>query len=146
VTFHPTSDWIVQQLREAFPLPCPYRYVLFDHDAKFGNDVPKFLKSSDLMPLRTSLRSPLARRSRGTLGGECSRELLDQVIPLNEFHLRRLGREYLAYYHQDRTNVGLDKNTPDKRVVEGRSSPQSRVVSKSRLGGLHHRYRWLEAA
>ena len=24
VTFHPTSDWIVQQLREAFPLPCPY--------------------------------------------------------------------------------------------------------------------------
>ena len=39
VTFHPTSDWIVQQLREAFPLPCPYRYVLFDHDAKFGNDV-----------------------------------------------------------------------------------------------------------
>ena len=33
VTFHPTSDWIVQQLREAFPLPCPYRYVLFDHDA-----------------------------------------------------------------------------------------------------------------
>ena len=27
VTFHPTSDWIVQQLREAFPLPCPYRYV-----------------------------------------------------------------------------------------------------------------------
>jgi hypothetical protein len=70
----------------------------------------------------------------------------DQVIPLNQFHLRRLGREYLAYYHQDRTHVGLDKNTPDKRVVEGRSSPQSRVVSKSRLGGLHHRYRWLEAA
>ena len=45
VTFHPTSDWILQQLREAFPLPCPYRYVLFDNDAKFGNDVLKFLKS-----------------------------------------------------------------------------------------------------
>src|SRR3954465_12452583 len=25
VTFHPTSEWIMQQLREAFPLPCPYR-------------------------------------------------------------------------------------------------------------------------
>src|SRR5262249_56717819 len=24
-TAHPTSNWIVQQLREAFPLPCPYR-------------------------------------------------------------------------------------------------------------------------
>ena len=42
VTFHPTGDWIVQQLREAFPLPCPYRYVLFDHDAKFGYDVVQF--------------------------------------------------------------------------------------------------------
>ena len=58
VTFHPTSDWIVQQLRDAFPLPCPYRYVLFDHDAKFGNDVLKFLKYSDLKPLRTSIGSP----------------------------------------------------------------------------------------
>ncbi len=48
VTFHPTSDWIVQQLRDAFPLPCPYRYVLLDHDAKFGYHVLKFLKSSDL--------------------------------------------------------------------------------------------------
>ena len=146
VTFHPTGDWIVQQLREAFPLPCPYRYVLFDHDAKFGNDVLKFLKSSDLMPLRTSVRSPWQNGVAERWVGSVRRELLDQVIPLNEFHLGRLGREYLAYYHQDRTHVGLEKNTPDKRVVEGRSSLQSRVVSKSRLGGLHHRYSWLEAA
>jgi hypothetical protein len=39
VTEHPASDWIVQQLREALPLPCPYRYVLFDRDTKFGGDV-----------------------------------------------------------------------------------------------------------
>jgi hypothetical protein len=31
------------------------------------------------------------------------------VIPLNEFHLRRLVRDYLAYYHQDRTHIGLDR-------------------------------------
>ena len=67
VTFHPICDWIVQQLREAFPLPYPYRYVLFDHDAKFGNDVLKFLRSSDLKPLRTSIGSPLAEWNGGTL-------------------------------------------------------------------------------
>jgi len=33
VTAHPTSDWIVQQLRDALPLPCRYRYILFDPDA-----------------------------------------------------------------------------------------------------------------
>ena len=58
VTFHPTSDWIVQQLREAIPLPCPYRHVLFDHDAKFGSDVLNLLKFSDLKPLRTNTGSP----------------------------------------------------------------------------------------
>ena len=41
VTAHPTSDWIVEQPREALPLPCRRRYVLFDGDAKFGR------KSSD---------------------------------------------------------------------------------------------------
>jgi hypothetical protein len=58
VTCHPTSDWIVQQLREAFPLPCPYRYVLFDHDSKFGSEVLQFLNASALKPMRTSIRSP----------------------------------------------------------------------------------------
>jgi putative transposase len=34
VTEHPTSSWIVQQFREAFPESCPYRYALLDRDAK----------------------------------------------------------------------------------------------------------------
>jgi hypothetical protein len=28
------------------PLPCRYRYALFDRDAKFGNDVFGFLQAS----------------------------------------------------------------------------------------------------
>lgn len=35
-TAHPTAECIVQQLRQAFPDPCPYRYVVFVRDAKFG--------------------------------------------------------------------------------------------------------------
>ena len=38
MTAHPTSEWIMQQLREALPLPCPYRYVIFD---RAGNSVPR---------------------------------------------------------------------------------------------------------
>jgi hypothetical protein len=49
-TAHPTSDWVVQQLREALPLPCRYQYVVFDRDAKFGGDVFGFLKASGLTP------------------------------------------------------------------------------------------------
>ena len=57
-TAHPTGDWIVQQLREALPWPCPYRYILFDRDAKFGGEVREFLKASGIQAVRTSIRSP----------------------------------------------------------------------------------------
>jgi putative transposase len=39
--------------------------------------------------------------------GSCRREMVDHIIPRNEDHLRRLGREYLACYHGDRTHRGL---------------------------------------
>jgi len=145
-TFHPTSDWIVQQLREAFPLPCPYRYVLFDHDSKFGSEVLQFLNSSALKVIRTSIQSPWQNGVAERWVGSVRRELFDHIIPLNEYHLRRLGRDYLAYYHQDRTHIGLNKNTPATRAVERRSRFHTRIVCSSRLGDLHHRYRWPEAA
>jgi len=43
VTRHPTSEWVVQQLREVFPDAGPYRYVIFDHDSKFDADLIAFL-------------------------------------------------------------------------------------------------------
>jgi putative transposase len=146
VTFHPTSDWIVQQLREAFPLPCSYRYVLFDHHSKFGTEVLHFLRSSDLEPVRTSIGCPWQNGTAERWVGSVRRELLDHVIPLNEYHLRRLGREYVAYYHGDRTHIGLNKNTPANRPVESRSPDRIQLISTRRLSGLHHRYSWSEAA
>lgn len=145
-TEHPTSNWIVQQLREALPLPCPYRYMLFDRDAKFGNDVFAFLKASGIKAIRTSVRSPWQNGIAERWIGSARRELLDHVIPLNEHHLRRLGREYLAYYHEDRTHIGLEKSTPAGRLIEHRLSGKSRIQAAPRVGGLHHRYSWTEAA
>jgi putative transposase len=34
ITRHPTSAWIVQQLREAFPYQPASKFLIFDHDAK----------------------------------------------------------------------------------------------------------------
>ena len=61
--------------------------------------------------------------------GSVLREMLDHVIPINEWHLRRLGLEYLAYYHEDRTHIGLNKTTSAKRPIELRPTETSRIQS-----------------
>lgn len=58
VTPHPTAEWIVQQLREAFPEPCRYRYVILDRDRKFSAEVLGFLTAAGLKAKRTSVRAP----------------------------------------------------------------------------------------
>lgn len=45
----------------------------------------------------------------------CRRDLLDHIIAVNERHLKRLLSEYVRYYHDDRTHLGLEKGTPNCR-------------------------------
>ena len=146
VTSHPTSEWVVQQLREAFPQAEPYRYVVLDRDSTFNTDVLDFLKSTGLIPKRTSVQSPWQNGIAERWVGSCRRELLDHVIPINEVHLRRLVREYVSYYHEDRIHDSLQKDAPDTRAVQPKPSPVAVVISNPRVGGLHHRYDWHEAA
>jgi len=72
--------------------------------------------------------------------GSCRRDLLDQVIILNERHLKRLMSSYLLYYHEDRTHLGLAKDTPAGRPTAIRSGTECKIQSFPRLGGLRHRY------
>jgi len=62
---------------------------------------------------------------------------VDHVIAVNERHLKRLLSEYVRYYHEDRTHLGLGKGTPDGRI---RAAALGRIDSHERLGGLHHSY------
>jgi len=50
VTRHPTSGWIVQQLREAFPYEPTTKFLLLDHDAKYGSEVPDAIRSMNIRP------------------------------------------------------------------------------------------------
>ncbi len=71
--------------------------------------------------------------------GNCRRDLLNHVIVLSERHLKRLMNEYVRYYHEDRTHLGLAKQKPGGRVAITETDPGSKVISMPRLGGLHHR-------
>ena len=58
VTKHPRSNWIIQQLREAFPFESASRFLIFDRDAKYGLEVPMAVRSLKMSPARTSFESP----------------------------------------------------------------------------------------
>ncbi len=45
-------------------------------------------------------------------------DCLDHVIAINERQLRRVIRSSVDYYHEDRTHLGLGKDTPEERSVE----------------------------
>ena len=145
-TFHPTSAWVMQQLREAFPYDTAPRYLVLDRDSIFSPAVVEFIRAMRTKPVRISYRSPWQNGTAERWIGNCRREMLEHVVILSERHLVRLVRLYISYYHEDRCHLGLYKDTPDERPVTPRPSPAAKVVALPRVGGLHHRYEWREAA
>jgi transposase InsO family protein len=140
VTRQPNAFWIVLQLREAWGFEPPPRFLIFDRDSKFSADVVTAVEDNGTQPVRTAFRSPWQNGVAERWVGSVRRDLLDHVIVLNERHLRRLLKDYVGYYHEDRTHLGLGKDTPGDRVAASVPPRGQKVISLPRLGGLHHRY------
>jgi putative transposase len=140
VTRNPNALWIAQQLREAWPYVPAHRFLVFDRDSKFGTDVITAVRDLGSQPTRTAFRSPWQNGVAERWVGSCRRDLLDHVIVLNEQHLKRLLFDYVRYYHEDRTHLGLAKDTPEGRPTAMCPLARSKILSFPRLGGLHHRY------
>ncbi len=146
VTFNPTEEWVKKQLKSAFSLIESPKYMIYDRDTIFSALITGTLKSFSIDPVRTSFRSPWQNGTAERWIGSVRWELLNHVIVLNEGHLYRLLEEYIDYYHNDRTHYNLDKDPPNTRPVQERTSESDRVIALPRLGGLHHKYVWKDAA
>jgi putative transposase len=145
VAENPTARWVIQQLRETFPIESTHRFLIYDNDAIFSPAVTHAIKSFEIDPKRTAFRSPWQNGTAERVVGSVRRELLDHVVVLNEDHLRRLLREYVDYYNNERVHTAV-QHSPAGRPVESRPSSGAKVIGFPRVGGLHHRYRWREAS
>ena len=145
VTKHPSARWVIQQLREAFPSERIPRYLLLNRDSIFSAEVADAIRSFGIDPMRTAYRSPWQNPIAERWVGTCRRELLDHVIVFGEHHLRRLLAEYVAYYNAERVHTRL-ADSPESRPTDTRPSLSASVVGLPRVGGLHHRYVWTDAA
>jgi transposase InsO family protein len=145
VTTNATASWVIQQLREAFPLDDALPFLLYDRDSIFSAEVTATIRNLGIEPVRTAYRSPWQNPFAERWVGTCRRELLDHVVILGERHLQRLLADYVSYYDAERVHTSLG-DSPNGRANEARSSPSATVVGLPRVGGLHHRYTWREAA
>jgi putative transposase len=113
---------------------------------KFGTEVTDLLISSGIKPKQIGYRCPWQNGICERWIGSCRREMLDHVIVLNAVHLRRLIRNYISYYHEDRIHDSLEKDSPVTRAVSNKPDFSANRISSHRVIGLHHRYDWQQAA
>ena len=139
VTAHPTARWTAQQLVEAFPFDSAPRYLLRDRDAIYGEKVRRRIRSIGVQEVITAPRSPWQNPYVERIIGSIRRECLNHIIILNERHLRLHLKSYATYYHEARTHLSLDKQSPVPRSIE--PPDQGKVVANPHVGGLHHEYR-----
>ena len=99
VTDSPTAAWTTQQLVDAFPWETAPRYLLRDRDPVYGIVFSNRVHALGIHDVKTAPHSPWQNPYVERLIGTLRRECFDHVVVLNETHLRRLLRDYLAYYH-----------------------------------------------
>jgi transposase InsO family protein len=138
VTRNPTAEWTAQQVVNVFPYDSAPRYLLRDRDKIYGEYFREKVAAMEIKEILIAPRSPWQNPYVERLIGSVRRECLDHMIVPSENSLRRTLRSYFEYYHSSRCHLGLNKDTPDKRLVQ--PPGDGRIVAIPMVGGLHHRY------
>jgi transposase InsO family protein len=137
VTRAPSDAWVAQQLREATPFGEGPKYLIHDHDAKFGALFKR--ATGGIRLLKTPVHAPKANAICERFLGSVRRECLDHLLILSERHLRRIVAAYVAYFNKARPHQGIAQQIP--AFIDQASMPTSTgqpVLSRPVLGGLHH--------
>jgi putative transposase len=145
VTMNPSAEWTAQQIVEACPWNTEPKYLLRDRDGIYGKAFQKRIQNMGIEEVKTAPQSPWQNPYCERVIGSIRRDCLNHTIVLNEKHLKGILSEYFEYYHHDRTHLGLLKDTPFERQVQPKPE-NGKLIALSRVGGLHHRYVWREAA
>src|SRR5262249_29128662 len=148
VTRAPTDAWVAQRLREATPDGVGPRFLLHDHDAKYGPAFARVAAASGIEVSRTPVRAPRANAVCERFLGSVRRECTDHTLILGERHLGRVVTEYVGYFNRARPHQGISQRPPLPPAAVVRASRPPRhhvnedVIAVPVLDGLHHDYRW----
>ncbi len=144
ITEHPNSVWVTQQARQlTWQLLAdrsgaePLHFLIHDHDTKFSTAFDTVFVAEEMEIVGTPPRAPqanaFAERWVRTVRTEC----LDQVLILDQHHLKHVLVEYIEFYNHSRPHQGLNQNIP---MVLPTSVMDNPIGRHDVLGGIIHDY------
>src|SRR6266446_5435133 len=116
VTRAPTDAWTAQQLREATPYGQTPKYLIRDHDSKFGHGFARVAATSGIKVLKTPYQAPRANAICERFLGSVRRECLDHLLMLNEKQLHRVLHAYAEYFNRARPHQGIQQQIPEAEI------------------------------
>jgi len=138
----PDGTWMSQIARNLTDCDTGFlnrtHYLIHDRDPLFTKAFESTLETAGVHCVRLPARSPnlnaYAERFVKSIKWEC----VAQIIPIGEQHLRRVVREYVDHYHDERNHQGIGnrliRNSHDPNRTSGPTE------CRERLGGVPRHY------
>ena len=150
-TYHPTAEWVAQQLRNAFmDMDALPEAIVMDRDSIFLPIVKQTLPAMGIKTIRIGYKCPWQNAVVERFHRTLQDELLRDVQPIHDRHLNRLLTQFRQYYNTARPHMACGVEPPilpDMTNHPAVNDPDffktpKKLVRQKWLGGLHSSYRW----
>ena len=140
VTPHPNEAWMKQIARNVTMDEWGFlesrRYLIHDRDTKFTDSFRVIIESGQIKPLKLPAQSPNLNAYAERWVKSVKEEALSKLILFGEASLRRVLREYLTHFHQERNHQGKNNVLLFPSSQEPSTCRNQSVGRRERLGGL----------
>ncbi len=147
ITTNPDSAWTTQAARNFLmdlgQRAASVKFLIRDRAGQFTSSFDAVFAAEGVRILASPPQAPRANAICERIIGTLRRELLDQLLIVNERHLRQVLTEYLRHYNAARPHRALGQLSPaqaDTHPPEPIDLAEYRIRRKQVLGGLTHEY------
>ena len=135
-TPYPDEAFVMQCLRqvtsETEGLLRAGQMLICDRDPKWSGAVEELLEAMGVRIIRTPPRAPNCNAYAERFVRSVKEECLNRIVPLGEWHLRRILREFASHYHRERNHQGLGNE-----LIDRSATPQTGAIRRrQRVGGI----------
>jgi putative transposase len=147
ITAHPDGAWTTQAARNLLmdlgQRATSAKFLIKDRAGQYTSSFDAVFTAEGIRILVSPPQAPRANAICERIIGTLRQELLDQVLIVNEHHLRRALTEYLRHYNAARPHRSLGQLTPAQAETQPPQSinlAEHRIHRRQVLGGLTHEY------